>query len=364
VAFHTNATHTGAQTGTVAPPLRELWAKGFVGRVSYPIVAGGRIFVTVDNLPESDSSTGRPSTLYAFDERTGLLAWPPIKVGKYSPLAWLAYEGGRLFVAPQEGPLRALEASTGRELWSTELPYQDFFFSPPTPFGGVVYITTSNLVYAVRASDGSVLWSTRVSGGTSSPAVTSDSVFVSFQCARNYGLDRAAGSVRWNTDSGCSGGGGTAPTYYQGRVYMRDYNTQPSNSYPTGDLVYDANTGTRLGRFVGRAAPAFDGQSGYFLDGGTLRARPVGSDVDRWSFTGDGALNSAPAVMNGYIYVASSAGNLFAVRSTNGGNVWSAPLGAGFRTPDESASVATADIGVGDNLVVVPAYDRLVVFGT
>jgi outer membrane protein assembly factor BamB len=346
--------------------LRELWAADLNGQVSYPLIAGGHIYVTVANGAQGDSSH-YGSKLYAFSERTGAVAWGPIELSGAYGLSSLAYDAGRVFVHTFDGPLRSFDALTGTLVWSVQLPMEYTFDAPPTAVGGVVYTSgTGNAgeVYAVSEDNGSVLWMTRVMNGSfSSPVVSDNAVFVAYACEHDYALDPRSGSVIWSTNSGCEGGGGSTAAYSQGRLYVRD----PGGAcgyYQCGDLVYDAGNGKVVGQFTGKVMPALDGASGYFLDGSALRARDLNTNATRWTFDGDGTLDSPPVVMNGYVYIASSQGMLYGLRAGDGQRVWAANLGSGFISPSELSTEPMPDIGAGDNLVVVPANHRLVVYGS
>src|SRR5438309_8022173 len=45
VAYRINAAHTGAQPDTLTAPIQLAWRANLGGRPSYPLIAGGRIFV-------------------------------------------------------------------------------------------------------------------------------------------------------------------------------------------------------------------------------------------------------------------------------------------------------------------------------
>ena len=49
MAYQIDATHSGAQYDSVTPPLTQRWSRDLGGQISYPLIAGGRIFVTVAN---------------------------------------------------------------------------------------------------------------------------------------------------------------------------------------------------------------------------------------------------------------------------------------------------------------------------
>ena len=114
---------------------------------------------------------------------------------------------------------------------------------------------------------------------------------------------------------------------FSGRLYYRDFVSQ--------NLILDSATGNSLGTFRASVAPAFNGSTGYFLNGVTLEAHDVTSGALLWSFAGDGSLTSAPIVDNGYIYIGSMSGNLYALDVT-GSNVWTGKVGAAVQPPFRS----------------------------
>ena len=121
VAYQIDATHSGAQFDSVTPPLTQRWSRDLGGQISYPLIAGGRIFVTVTN----PNTTG--TTLYALDETNGASLWGPIDLGGSRPWSNAAYDAGRVFAVNHDGVLRAFDAASGALLWSKQLPGQIFF---------------------------------------------------------------------------------------------------------------------------------------------------------------------------------------------------------------------------------------------
>src|SRR5205807_441857 len=117
-------------------------------------------------------------------------------------------------------------------------------------------------VYAVRESDGLVLWAQSVANGDhSSPAVSNSGVHVSYACEQTWDLAPSNGSTIWHHSTGCSGGGGRTPVLFGGRLYVRD-------DAGMGPVVLDASTGAVVGTFSAGPAPAFSGARGYFVNGG------------------------------------------------------------------------------------------------
>ena len=346
VAYQIDATHSGGQFDSVTPPLTQRWYRQLGGQISYPLIANGRIFVTVTN----PSTNG--STLYALDEANGTSIWGPIDLGGSRPWSNAAYDAGRVFAVNFDGLLRAFDAASGALLWSTQLPGQSAFWSPPTASGGVVYTTgagTGTTLYAVSEQDGAVNWSALLFSGNnnSSPAVTSTGVFVSI--GDLYDFSPQDGSLIW-TQSGAA----ATPVVYGGRLYVGDTLTPK--------LMYDAPTGALLGTFPAGPPPAFSGSTGFFLTGSILKARDAYSGAVRWSFTGDGTLSSAPIVVNGYVYIGSSSGKVYALDASTGASVWTGNLGAVVQTTESPVSRPHTGLAAGDGLVVVPASSVLVAY--
>jgi outer membrane protein assembly factor BamB len=353
VAYQISVSHDGySGDSTLAPPLTSRWSRDLPGSISYPLIAAGKVFVTTPTSPGGSYGT----TLFAMDQATGATVWSQPIAGTYY-WSTAAYDAGRVFVVNFDGLLQAFDAGTGALAWSTQLPGQYAFSSPPTAQGGVVYTGgagSGGTVYAVRESDGAVLWTQPVSNGdNSSPALSATDAYVSYACGLVYAFDRVTGERRWFNDGPCSGGGGKTPVYHAGRVYSRDF---------FANEILDADTGALVGTFQAGPAPAFAGKTGLFLSGGTLTAMVGRRTV--WSFTGDGGLVTAPIVVGSTVFVGSSSGMLYGLDLRRGRVVWSTNVGAPISGPDEqNVSQPHTGLGAGQGLLVVPAGSRLVAYG-
>src|SRR6266545_4761854 len=264
VAYQIGVSHDGfSGDTTVVPPLAQRWSRDLGGSVSYPLIAGGRVFVTAAVTASGFSGT----TLFALDQATGATLW---SVELLHSTRWsnAAYDAGRVFVVDFDGLMQAFDAATGTRLWSTDLPGQYAFSSPPTAQGGIVY-----------------------TGGAGT---------------------RGTGDLRWFNNGPCSGGGGKTSVYHDGLVYSRDF---------FGNEVLDADTGALRGTFQAGPAPAFAGRTGLFLAGSTLRA--MSGRRTLWTFSGDGGLITAPIVVQSTVYVGSSSGMLYGLERRRGQVVWS-----------------------------------------
>ena len=356
--FQIDATHTGATTSaTLTPPLKQRWVVNFGQPISYPLIADGRVYVTVKNA----SVPG--TTLFALNAANGATLWSSNLGGSF-PWSGSCYENGRVFALNASGLLRAFDGATGNVVWSALLPNQFMFTSMPTVRDGVIYTGgagSGGTVYAVNATNGALLWTRSVANGDhSSPAVTSDGVYVSYACPNVYKLDPVTGAVIWHFAPGCSGGGGKTPALYNDRLYVRD----------SAGTIHDSFTGALIGNFVAKNTPVFSGSRGFFLEGpnffgsfGTLRGRDVDTNAVLWSFAGDGSLQSAVLAVNDYVYVGSASGKLYAVNAATGQQVWVTQAGTSIPFVDEhNVSQPVTSFASGEGLLVVPTSTTLVAY--
>jgi outer membrane protein assembly factor BamB len=352
-AYQISSSHDGySGDTTIAGPLTSRWTHSFTGQISYPLIADGLVFVTV-----ADVSSGYGTDLYALNQSDGSVVWSQFISGTYF---WsnATYDNGQVFVVNYDGLMRAFNATTGTLNWSAQLPGQYSFSSPPTAEDGVVYVGgagSGGTLYAVSETDGSVLWTQGVANGdNSSPALSSTSVFVSYACDFAYSFARTTGQLQWATSPPCEGGGGKTPVYSNGLLYIRDASQ--------GDQVLNATTGQEEGTFASTTAPAFAGKTAFFMNGGTLSASVSGRT--KWTFTGDGGLDTAPIVVGSTVYVGSSSGMVYGLDISKGNVVWSANTGSPVNGPDEqNVSSPLTGLGAGQGLLVVPAGDQLAAYG-
>lgn len=373
VAYQIDPAHTGSQSDGLTPPLVQRWSRDLgnsFSTISYPLIVEGKVFVLVDN------GNNYGFRLYALDQATGATVWGPVAndFANYN-FGGLAYDGGRLFVLDFDGFLDAFDASSGAIVWQTYLggAYPDGrvlweFTSPPTAVAGIVYLSGAGFgaeMLAVSQQDGTLKWHKAINGGQhSSPAVSSSSVYVSYAGAATSAFSPLTGQLQWQFRT-AGGGGGRTPVLFNNRLYVRDLVFR-------GFIILDASTGAQLGAFdVGHIgptppAPAFSGSMGYFgyfannIQG--LKALDTATLATKWSFNGDSSINTAPIVDNGYVYVASYNGTLYALDAQTGVSVWTTNLGANMLGPDEDNAKMLTGFAAADGLLVVSAGNRLIAF--
>jgi len=354
VAYQIDAAHDGVAAGsTLTPPLSEKWRLEISATAfSYPLIADGRVFVTV-------ARGGLEGTkLMALDAATGAELWERVLQSSF-PVSSATYGQGRVFVLDDDGFLRAFDASTGTLRWRVD--FGSNFTSPPTAFGGAVYMSGADRVRALDGTDGRQIWTALVqSGEHSAPAVANQGVFASYNCPHVYRFARLTGQQIWHYGSGCSSPGGRTPTLHGSRLYVRDEVSTPSG------YVFDAQSGSLIRRFEAAPAPALAGNYGFFLTetNGQLEARDLTSWNLLWATNGDGQLTTAPVVANGVVYMGSASGQLVALDEVTGGLLWQTNVGASIPPPDEhNESGPLTGLGIGGGLLVVPASGALVAYG-
>src|SRR6188472_850942 len=313
VTWQNNPVHDGFNSASpLVPPLMLKWSRDFSANgvviISYPLIAGGIVFVTT-----TSTNGNYGNTFWALDENTGMTLWSADLPGTYF-FADAAYDSGKVFVVNFDGLMKAFDATSGNLLWSVNLPGQYAFTSAPTAVNGVVFVGgagSGGTVYAVDESNGHVLWTMPVENGdSSSPAVVGGNVYVSYACPQSYAFNAANGQQLWHHDSCCSGGGGATPVVHDGQVYVRaDY------CDPTPGLVLDASTGNPIRGFNSDTPPAFIGNLALYFQSGTLVGVDMPSGQQLWSFAGEGDLTSAPLIVNQTIYIGSSSGTLYGLNT-------------------------------------------------
>jgi outer membrane protein assembly factor BamB len=132
-----------------------------------------------------------------------------------------------------------------------------------------------------------------------------------------------------------------------GYAFVRDW-TGPQ-------IIFDAATGATVGTFSATAPPVVAGPGlAFFLDNGTLSAIGPKTSKLLWEFKGDGSLATPPVVVDHWVVVASSAGNLYVLNSTTGA--------VAFTTKFSGTLGET--LGAGGAMILVPAGNTLIALGS
>jgi outer membrane protein assembly factor BamB len=288
-----------------------LWrytTKGYVG--SSPLVVNGVVYVS-DN-----------GSVYALKASDGSLLWRYTAKGLYTPTV----VNGVVYVSA--GGIVALQASNGTVLWRYALASTDF--SPPTVVNGIVYTIGTKFspetafassggyllqtavrtvpskektplweqapfkfggissVYAMRASDGALLWHYMANKGEdiSGPflSVVNGVIYIvtNVDVSKNYiyALRGSDGSVLWRST-----------TEYA-----------PNNALVANGVIYiglDAGT-----------------------DGGTISALRVSNGSLLWRSPVYGTVFNTPILVGESLYVGTGGGFVYALQASNGSLLW------------------------------------------
>ena len=232
---------------------------------SSPVVIGDTLYVT--------TSWG-PKYVYAINAATGAQKWNyqpdiPDDVLQYACCdvnnRGVAYADGKIFIGRLDGKLTALDAASGKELWTSKVvDYKQgsVITSPPlvvrdkiiTGFGGGEYGVRGALL-AFDLNNGKLLWQTYTVPGPGEP-----------------------GSDTWKGDTGLHGGGAAwlvgsydakTDTVYWGTSNPGPWNTgvrstgdgnfgKLTNLYTASTLAIDPNTGKIKWHIQGTPADAWD----------------------------------------------------------------------------------------------------------
>lgn len=341
-SFAIDPAHDNAQLAdTVASPLTPAWTATFTGPVSYAVVAGGLAIVAAGTAP---------STVTALDVRTGAVVWGPLVFGDR---VLLAYDGGLVFALDLRARLSALDVATGQRRWLAELGTGIALdLAPPVASNGSVYINGfGSSTIAVDAQTGTVRWRSMAYEGTDGgAAIAGGIVYQAGVCDELYAWNAMTGGVVWSHNGTCSGGGGTAPSVFGGKVWERDS--------LSGNVIYDAS-GAPAGTFASDVIPAFHSGKAFYKSGTTLTAVDLATNNTAWTFTGDGQLCTSPVVAGtgGQVFVGSRLGKVYELDETTGRQRSVHEVGAAVTCFSE-----TSTLTLGENHLLVPVGNQLVAY--
>ena len=364
VTFQINAEHTGAARFAQGfkAPLQRVWSRTlgetyvrYPTRISYPVIANGRVFVIVAAV-----SPSQDRRLFALSAANGEILWSKRVDHRMSPPT-LALGTDHLFVVTGGGRVQALDPGTGTQLWTTVLKDQYHFRHPPTPRGQRLYIGGSGsggTLFALNQRTGRLIWKQNlITQFFGSPTVTKDAVFMAYPGGL-YKFASGTGALSWHQRFPGGGGGGTAPVY-SNVMYALVYASVEENPIS----LFDTGSGQYLTKIPGiHRPPAFSGGVGYFAKLDRLIAWDVTTRQTLWEFTGAQAPALPALVVNDKVIVASHGGDLFVVDRKSGVELQRIPLGAEIPFNLEHDEPLRTGMAAGEGLLIVPTSDTLTAF--
>ena len=210
-----------------------------------------------------------------------------------------------------------------RVVWKHWIGYIEF---PASVSGGIAYIANiSGTVFAIRMSDGHLLWQRKIRWGKSaaSPAVVGDRLVVHGMDGYVRVLDRMTGRLVWRYDIGSAIE--SSPVVEQGVDYFGAWNGN----------VYALDLNRHRVRWIYRSG--YKITSSASLAGGRLFIGDYGERIwsfdprngrVRWVSSVGGRIYGTPSVAHGRVFVPSSDGDSLTAFSVTGRELWSIHTGS------------------------------------
>jgi outer membrane protein assembly factor BamB len=357
--FQGDAAHTGARSDGPGPPYARSWSirpDAAAGQhLSAPVVAGTSVFVT------------GPDALYAFDTATGQQLWreardaPPAAVAVASVGATRAvvYTTGR---DADTSKVVAVDATTGKELWSSPATLEDVSRTGVAVDGGRAFVgDESGKVYAIDLADGTVAWTGQTPGKLAGPVVVGDGVVVAIAAATDtnrsttiVGFDEATGDQSWSVVPDAAASFASLGAILDGDVVVAfPEGTVEGLSLEDGTRSWSARIPALVSPFV---APAVADGAVFLADsnGGAHRLEPGGGDGWLYEFN-VAILRASPVVVDGALVIGLEDGSLGAVDVRSGHLI--------FRTATAGAPVDGLAVTPGEIVVVRSGAGRATITG-
>ncbi len=348
-AFQVNPARDGHVDGDFLDgDLHEAWSHSLGPRISYPLIADGRIFVIEYDSAAEGGWQLRGRSIGSRDDRCGVSRSRSRIEGSADKMA-LAYSDGRVFVVTPDSVALGFDASDGRQLWRHYLGGESS--ATPIAVDGTLFVTVEDRydfakgsLYALDAGDGSTQWS-RVHAvhGSAAPALVGDRVYAASSCGTPAAFDRHTGATV--ASAPCNNGLlGEQLSVHGQRIYA-------------GGMVHTLD-GTPLdvsGPLDWRALEphSFAGALTLYRNGSRLQAEDVRTGVIAWEFSDRGKWVAPPPLIVGDRVVSiATDGHVNVLDLATGEPRWSGDLG----TYAQSAPAAA------EGTLVVPAGGRLVAY--
>ncbi|MDR0805665.1 MAG: outer membrane protein assembly factor BamB [Enterobacteriaceae bacterium] len=143
-------------------------------------------------------------------------------VGEYYSHLSPAWQDGKIYAAARNGVVKALDATSGKQIWKVDLTEKTGYLASSSWFSflssskspklsggltaenGHVYVAGEKAeVFALNSEDGNLAWKTTVAGEVlSRPVVDSGIILIHTTNGMLQGLNEADGSIRWTTNLG------------------------------------------------------------------------------------------------------------------------------------------------------------------
>ncbi len=301
----------------LAPGLRLAWHAQVGGRVSQPVLAGGRLYVTVAN----QDFEGR-NAVVCLDAVSGKVLWrAPLLTCSMCPPA---VAKGVVAAMDRHGRAYGFDAKTGKELWRVEGiagAYGSYGKSGRLTAAGGMFLVGN--LHALAAADGKELWKASVAAASTHPPAVGDGKVVGAGSGWQKCLELKSGKELWKS----------ARSSYRATIFV------DGKFLISGYKLVNAADGKQVKTIKGSGGP--DGAvtaNGKVFIASAARGRVQAFDLvggqTLWQFPAREKLAfSPPTISGGHVYVWGSDGWLRALSLTDGKEVWKRPLGGKMSGP-------------------------------
>lgn len=281
------------------------------GHMSTPAVVDGTAYVSTHDVEAWDATSGEHLWTFETDVDSGGLPAPAVAGGT-------AYAPGAI----DDPTLYAVDVADGTERWRFDLDAT--VEAPPAVADGTVYVADrSNKLYALDTATGDAHWTTPLDADIwlSGPVVDDGAVLLGSLAGEVLAVDTGDGSVRWRRAPGAEHFAVRDPVAVaDGTAYVPGADgTIAAVDTADGEVAWHVDTDADV---LGAPAVA-DGVVYVGARSSTpLFALAAATGEERWRFetrpdrTGDAPSSGiavAPAVVGEYLYVATLAGDLYAI---------------------------------------------------
>jgi len=323
------------------------WSAGIAGSsnrrrlAASPVIGGGLLF-----------AMGTDGTVHAFDAATGQARWNHAFEVKGTAAAALfgggaSFAAGKLYVTTGVGEVAALDAASGKVLWSKR-PAGPLRGSPTIAFNTVFVMTQNNEIHALSADDGSELWQESASlgeqgvFGVAAPAAGQGTVIAGYSTGELIAYRYENGRTLWSdalartslsTSVGVLTDIDADPIITQGRVYaLGQGGRMAAYELVSGQRIWELN-------LAGISTPAVAGDWIFTLtDDAKLLCIARSSGKVRWStqlarFENEkkrkgSVFWTGPVLAGDHLWIANTQGRLYAANAADGTVAEYAKLGA------------------------------------
>lgn len=324
--FHFDATNTGSNPdGASLETVTLEWQSELDVGTSFAVGMTGTGAVG-RNLLYVGGSNPDGTQLTALDPQTGDEVWTQ----PYDTHNWIttpAIDASSIYFGTYEGTVYAINRYTQAEQWSVETG--DIIWASPTIKDGTVYIGgKDHRLHAIDGDTGSEQWAFETEWEINATvAVANDSVYIADGDGHIYAVDAATGDEIWQ---------------FEGENYIEAAPTVVDGTVYTGkDAVYalDADDGDKQWAFTSpnlfSTSPSVGDGTVYVATtlwpedikqtgvSPALYAIDTQTGTQKWEFTVDDEIFSAPIVADGSVYFGCNDANLYALDGETGAKQWS-----------------------------------------